>query len=238
MQSEHSRLPTPHRRRTPPAPTARNVASDSKKSQRNSANFFSRGPHSRTHCPWRAAFATSAYTCGPANGRCRSCSMGTRADTTGAQRTKESSRADRRIVETSARRSCCRAFVYFSTFCLATLYARAAPHRPGGTRTHYLRINPPLRLSPPRTHPASRVRGPDSVFTCASRGQVAPVESLHLPGAIHGCPAWLGVGISHRSPMLSAFTHAVSGAVLQIVSKSAALPVELPARGRLRRPRK
>ena len=51
-------------------------------------------------------------------------------------------------------------------------------------------------------------------------------------------PAWLGVGISHRSPMLSAFTRAVSGAVLQLLSKSAALPVELPARGRLSAPEK
>ncbi len=125
----------------------------------------------------------------------------------------------------------------FSFLVRSSLCARSA-HRPGGTRTHYLRINTPLRLSPPRTHRAPRVRGPDSVFTCASRGQVAPVESLHLPGFARDFPAWLGVGISHRSPTLSAFTRAVSSAVLQFFSKSAALPVELPARGRLRRPRK
>ncbi len=125
----------------------------------------------------------------------------------------------------------------FSFLNRSSLCARSA-HRPGGTRTHDLRINTPLRLSPPRRQRAPRVRGPDSVFTCASRGQVAPVESLHLPGFAHGFPAWLGVGISHRSPTLSAFTRAVSSAVLQFFSKSAALPVELPARGRLSAPEK
>ncbi|GEM_PF-3823006 len=93
----------------------------------------------------------------------------------------------------------------------------------------------PLRLSPPRRATcAPHVRGLDSVFTCA-RG------SCRLPAAVRWRPsslytfraprstAWLGVGISHRSPMLSAFTRTVSDAVLHGFTKSVALPVELPA---------
>jgi hypothetical protein len=60
----------------------------------------------------------------------------------------------------------------------------------------------------------ARVRGPDSAFTCARSGQVAPVESLHLPST-PWCLAWLGVGILLRSPNLSAFTRTVSDAVLR-----------------------
>jgi hypothetical protein len=58
---------------------------------------------------------------------------------------------------------------------------------------------------------AFRVCGLDSLLTFTRGGQACAVESLHLP--LSG--AWLGIGILHRSPNLTQFTHGISTVVLR-----------------------
>ena len=63
---------------------------------------------------------------------------------------------------------------------------------PGGTRTHDLRINLPLRLSPPRRGP-----GPVGAFVVWTLPSPAPVVVRRPPSSLYTFPrgAWLGIGL-------------------------------------------
>jgi hypothetical protein len=86
-----------------------------------------------------------------------------------------------------------------------------AEHDPGGDRTRDLRINVPLRLSPPALA-RTAVRGLDCPFAFTARRAVIrhPPSSLYTFRRSGLARGWQ----LERSPTLTGFTRAISDAVL------------------------